>query len=331
MKIKNDLGIDWIIAGWLASNTYTGSNCDGFISASSFCRSVRQNVLGRLIEKNGDEDPVDISTMLKANVGTALHRDIQAVWENPVVITEALKSLGYTDTQIKNIHVNPDEPMDGTNIWFEKRVTKEIGDWVVTGQFDLVVDDTIHDFKSTSVYTCINKTKEEDYKIQLSIYRWLNQELIKNDVGIIHYIFTDWNKNNVYSVNGYPQHPFVSIPIRLMSVQETEEFIKQRIRNIDYYTENLDELPLCNDHTLMINKQVWQYFTSPTSPKAYKNFDTQIEAIKYMNTEKKGKGLVKLKQQEPTGCKYCNCCNRCNQYKSFIERGILKDDRRISA
>ena len=105
MKIKNDLGIDWIIAGWLASNTYTGSNCDGFISASSFCRSVRQNVLGRLIEKNGDEDPVDISTMLKANVGTALHRDIQAVWENPVVITEALKALGYTDTQIKNIHV----------------------------------------------------------------------------------------------------------------------------------------------------------------------------------------------------------------------------------
>lgn len=329
MKIKNDLGIDWIIAGWLASNTYTGSNSDSYISASSFCRSVRQNVLGRLIEKSGEEDPIDISTMLKASTGTALHRDIQAVWENPVIITEALKSLGYTDTQIKNIHINPSEPVDGTNLWFEKRATREIGDWTVTGQFDLVVDDTIHDFKSTSVYTYINKTKEEDYKIQLSIYRWLNRELIKNDIGIIHYIFTDWNKINVYSTDGYPNHPFVSININLMSLDETEEFIKKRIRDIDYYTENLNELPLCDDHHLMISKETWQYFTSATSSKAYRNFDTKLEALKYMQS-KGGKGIVKQKQLEPVGCKYCNCCSKCNQYKSFIQNGILKDDRRIS-
>lgn len=329
MKIKNDLGIDWIIAGWLASNTYTGSNSDSYISASSFCRSVRQNVLGRLIEKSGEEDPIDISTMLKASTGTALHRDIQAVWENPVIITEALKSLDYTDTQIKNIHINPSEPTDGTNLWFEKRATREIGDWTVTGQFDLVVDDTIHDFKSTSVYTYINKTKEEDYKIQLSIYRWLNRELIKNDIGIIHYIFTDWNKNNVYSTDGYPNHPFVSININLMSLDETEEFIKKRIRDIDYYTENLNELPLCDDHHLMISKETWQYFSTASSSRASKNFDTKLEALKYMQS-KGGKGIVKQKQLEPVGCKYCNCCSKCNQYKSFIQNGILKDDRRIS-
>ena len=324
MQVKNDLGIDWIIAAWLSSNTYTGSNNQTSISASNFCRSVRQNVLSRVMQYNGEEEPTDISTMLSSSIGTALHRDIQAVWENDEIITNALKNLGYSDERIRRIHVNPEYPIEGdTNLWFEKRVEKEINGWKITGQFDLVVNDTIHDFKSTKTYITRNKTKEGDYKIQLSIYRWLNQEIITNDIGVIHYINTDYNQNYVHSYNDYPLHPFTSINVPLMSIQETEEFICKRIRDIEYYTENLTELPRCNDHTLMIDKPIWQYFASSTSTKASKNFDTKLEALQYMSN-KGNKGMVKAKEQEPIGCKYCNCKKACTQYKDFVIRGIIK-------
>ena len=328
MKVKNDLNIDWVIAGWLASNTYTGSNDGNYLSASGLVRSVRQTVLSKLMSRTNSEDPVDISTMLSSSIGTALHRDIQAVWEDENVIKEGLKALGFN--KLDKIKVNSENPNeDDINLWFEKRVTKEINGWNITGQFDLVVNDTIHDFKSTSVYTYINKSKVKDYSIQLSVYRWLNPELITNDVhGVIHYIFTNWNKNFLHSIDGYPEHPFVSINVPLMSLQETEEMILKRIRDIEYYSENLSELPRCEDHTLMIDKPIWQYFASETSTKAAKNFENKLEALKYMQT--KGKGKVLLKQQEPVGCKYCNCCSMCSQYREFIKTGVLKDDRAVN-
>lgn len=325
MKIvTNNLGIDNIIATWLASSSYTGKKPGKVISATTLLRSTRQQVLGYRCQNNEEyTEVVDISTLLKSQIGTALHKSIQDTWENKTSRENGLINLGVPPEQINKIKVNPSNPNpEDYNLFFEKRVEKEFNGWIITGQFDLVCNGNLHDFKSTSTYTYVNKTKEKDYILQGSIYRWLNPELITGDFITIHYIFTDWNKNYTLSNPEYPKHPFVSIKLPLMSIQEIETYMNNKILGINRYLESDEDLPLCDNKTLMID-EVWQYFTSATSSKAYKNFPTQIEANAYLMS--KGKGIVKKKQGEPKGCSYCNCRNVCSQYEVYKAQGLIKE------
>jgi hypothetical protein len=152
------------------------------------------------------------------------------------------------------------------------------------------------------------------------VYRWLNPDLIKDDFLTIHYIFTDWNKNYVNSKEGYPPHPFVSIKLPLMSLQETETYITNTLMGIE---ANLDkeELPPCDEHTLM-QEEVWQYFSNPSALSAGKNFDNFADANDYL--VRKGTGFIKKKATEPKGCNYCSCRGICKQYDNFVKQGLIK-------
>ena len=214
MKITNNLNLHPIIAVWLAENGYSGSNDATHISTTGLLRSTRQQVLLRKCIRDNCEVAVDISTLMKSKMGTAIHKCIEEAWKDPESLRNACETLGWSDSRIDRIHVNPEEPIEGeTNVYFDK---------------------------STSTYTYMNKIKEQDYIKQLSIYRWLNPELITDDVGIIQFIFTDWNQKYALGNADYPQHPFVMIKLPLMSLQETEDFIATTLRSIDYYTEHED-------------------------------------------------------------------------------------------
>ena len=320
--VTNNLHIDNIIATWLAANTYTGTKTGKYISATTLLKSPQQQIL-QLKAQNNEEvvQVTDISTLLKSRIGTAIHADIQQCWENPQLRITALQSLGVPNELIAKIDVNPAIPQDDhVNLYFEQRVEKEFMGWTISGQFDLVVDNSLHDFKSTSTYTYEHKTKEQDYIEQGSIYRWLSPDLIKDDFLTIHYIFTDWSKNYVHK-EGYPPHPFVSIKLPLLSLNETESMIRQRLNTIDFNMDK-EELPPCDPKTLM-QEEIWQYFSSPTSLRSGKNFDNPVDANKYL--AEKGYGIIKKKPTEPKGCSYCNCRGICKQYAGFVKQGLIKE------
>ena len=185
--VTNDLHIDNIIATWLAANSYTGYKPGKYISATTLLKSTQQQVLQLRAQNNEDVvQVIDISTLLKSRIGTAIHADIQQCWENPQIRIPALKTLGIPNELIAKIDVNPAIPNEEhVNLYFEHREEKEFKGWTISGQFDLVVGDTLHDFKSTSTYTYIHKIKDQDYIEQGSIYRWLNPDLIKDDLDIL--------------------------------------------------------------------------------------------------------------------------------------------------
>ena len=118
--VTNDLHIDNIIATWLAANTYTGTREGKSISATVLIKSTQQQVLG--YRAQNDEtiiQTVDISTLLKSRIGTALHENIQQCWENPNIRIPALKALGVPDPWIAKVDVNPSVPQEGhINLWF---------------------------------------------------------------------------------------------------------------------------------------------------------------------------------------------------------------------
>ena len=321
--VTNDLHIDNIIATWLAANSYTGYKPGKYISATTLLKSTQQQVLQLRAQNNEDVvQVIDISTLLKSRIGTAIHADIQQCWENPQLRIPALQTLGIPNELITKIDVNPAIPNEEhVNLYFEHREEKEFKGWTISGQFDLVVGDTLHDFKSTSTYTYIHKIKDQDYIEQGSIYRWLNPDLIKDDFLTIHYIFTDWQAIKAKSTEGYPPHPFVSVKLPLMSLNETESMITERLMKIE---ANLDreDLPPCDPHTLM-QEEVWQYFPTSQALRASKNFNNPVEANAYLAS--KGFGFIKKKPTEPKGCSYCNCRGICKQYETFKAQGLIKE------
>ena len=76
MKIKNDLNLHPVISVWLAGDTYTGANNETYISATGLLRSTRQQVLLRKCIKEDTEVSIDISTLMKSKIGTAIHKCI---------------------------------------------------------------------------------------------------------------------------------------------------------------------------------------------------------------------------------------------------------------
>ena len=322
--LTNKTNISLPLATWLASNSYGGKPETKRLSATSLLNSTRKLVYQELINRGTfEESSLDISELLASKLGSAIHNNIQSVWENDTVRSNALLALGIKPETINSIKVNPDKVETGDiPVYFEIRTNKEINGWKISGQFDMVFDGQIHDFKSTSTYVYMKNIKKDDYIKQLSIYKWLNPDLITEDTGVIHYIFKNWDKNKVHE-EGYPQTPFLSVTYELLPLHEVQKLITSKIMDIEACLEYPNMLPDCGNKDLMIHEDVFQYFSSESSVRASKNFDTLVEANKYLAS--KGKGFIKKKVQEPKGCYWCNCRGICDQYKRFKELGVVKE------
>lgn len=322
--LTNKTNISLPLATWLASNSYGGKPEPKRLSATSLLQGTRKLVYQELINRGTfEESSLDISELLASKLGSAIHQNIQNVWEDDTTRSNALLALGIKPEVISKIKVNPSKVHPGDiPVYFEVRTNKVFNDWTISGQFDMVYDGQIQDFKSTSTYVYMKNIKKDDYIKQLSIYKWLNPELITEDTGVIHYIFKNWDKNKVHE-EGYPQTPFVSVTYELLPLHEVQKLITSKIMDIEACLEYPNMLPDCDNKDLMIHEDVYQYFSSESSVRASKNFDNLAEANKYLAS--KGKGLVKKKMQEPKGCYWCNCRGVCTQYKRFKELGVVKE------
>jgi len=144
----------------------------------------------------------------------------------------------------------------------EKRITIEYMGWIITGKPDVLVDVEIKDWKTTSAWTLFYGSRSEEWKQQLSIYRWLkNKEsgLVLSDGGEIIALLLDWDEELV-GKSGYPEFPIMSVPVRLMSLNETEEFVSEKLCALAIafgLTDN--DLPPCTDKERWYNKRKNKY------------------------------------------------------------------------
>ena len=95
------------------------------------------------------------------------HNDtgIEKAWTtNPQA---SLKRLGYPQNIIDKIVVNPDPKTvtkDQIPIYLEQRRTKEFNGWIIGGKFDMVANGLLHDNKTTSAFTYMYGTRDEEYR-----------------------------------------------------------------------------------------------------------------------------------------------------------------------
>lgn len=298
MHFTNRLGLPQYLVDWLKKDNYDHSTEPSTISATTLLKPVQAYWL---TVRNGDELTIDVSELVSARLGTAIHDSIEKV--------------------------------STTNVSKEQRISRKItvGDQVftVTGKYDLLVFEDgkwiLRDIKTTSVWAFIYGGKDEDYRTQLSIYRWLLQERHPVETtAFIDFIFTDWQATKARTEDGYPQQRIqAGYAIDLLSLEQTEKFIEERLAKFFQYKDTPDsELPECTKEELWASEDTWAVM-KVDAKRATKVCSSEQEALSYIKDKEVKKASIQFRQGKVKRCKYCPAFLYCVQAKSLAQKGLI--------
>jgi hypothetical protein len=297
MIYKNKHNLPGYLKDWLESDNYDYD--ENTVSATSLLSPARQFALFRLY---GDELEVDVADMVASRYGTSIHDSFEKV---PMENTDKEKRVYHTFN------------IDGE-------------EYKLSGKFDMIIDtdkevQKLVDIKSTSVWTFIYGSKDEDYVKQLSIYRYLANKNGYNvgDDAEICMVFTDWSKSRAKKERNYPNLRVAIKPIKLMSVEDTELFIIQRLKAFQTALKNKDNLPLCTDEELWKEEDKWmvkQYWQK----KNIRICNSEQEAKEFIQDNNLKRCAINFKKGKVKRCRYCAASKVCSQYKELKQKGLIE-------
>ena len=321
-KYTNKDNVSLPLAVWLMHDDYDYDKRDNVISATALLKPTRALVL--IDEHKGSDKTVDIMSLVSARMGSAIHAVAEQAWTNRGNISKALQALQVSNLDDKLV-INPDVVKEGDiPIYVEQRHEKEINDYIISGKYDLVVDGTVSDYKSTSVWSYIFDSNALKYTQQASIYKWLAPDRITDNAVHIQYIFTDWSAAQAMRDSSYPQTRVLTKEYPIWSVEQTEHFIKEKLDLLKQYKGRpQEELPQCTKEELWESETTYKYYKNPTKmARSTKNFDNMDEAnIRLANDG--GVGTVLTVPGEVKACRYCEVSDICKQAQNLIQQGRL--------
>lgn len=325
-KITNTEGISLPLAAWLVYDDYDYNVDPDYISVTALMRPLRQIIIPPRI---ATRTPPDVADFIASSLGHAIHNSIEKAWTSDQ-LPKILHLLGYPEDIAERIKVNPTpEEMRARNdiipVYVEQRAAREIDGYKIGGKFDLVADGIVQDNKSTSAWTSVFGGRDDEHRLQMSMYRWIDAgqpvRRITEDYCIVNYIFTDWSKMMSRTAKDYPQSRVATKQLPLLSLDETENYIRNKLALINQHKNTPeDQLPECTDEELWLAPPKFQYFSDPVKMmgggRASKNFDTLHEANAHL--AEKGKGIVKTIASTPKRCGYCPAFDGCTQKDRYL-------------
>lgn len=311
------------LAVFLASDSYDYDDTPNTISATTLLKPLRQVILGSRVPT--EDSSVDLIGMVSNRMGSAIHDGIENAWKKNHL--KAMEALGIPKRVRESVVINPAPGMDLTDlipVYLENRASRKCGKWTVTGKPDFIGDGRVEDYKTTSVWSAILGSKDTDYILQGSIYRWLQPTIITKDEIAIQWIFTDWSSFSARQDPKYPQNRHMQRIFPLMSLTETDSFIRRKIELIEQYMDAPEEeIPLCSDDDLWRSEPKFKYYKNPEkTARSTKNYDTKHDAMLHYITDG-SVGLVKEVPGQVKACKYCPGYSLCSQKDMLIEAGDL--------
>lgn len=331
--LQNKANLGLTMSMWLAHDTYDHDPVDApqddhpIVSATQLLKPTKALVLGHRVPEEDNE--LDLQDLVAARMGQSIHTGIEAA-----VLSEArdeiLQRIGTAPHIIENLVINPTKEQLQNNtsavaLYLEQRryrmVTTTNGTKVwISGQFDQVFAGRVEDNKTTSTYKWLKMDQSEktDFAIQMSIYRWLDPEIITSDIGTVNFIFKDWKRGEASRIDGYPPFPVSELPVQLMSLEDTEKFIIRKLDEILMTVPMAHEadMPRCKDEELWKQPDVYKYYKNPETAKkrgrATKNFDSYPAAMQH-KAQNGGVGAIVTFPGEVRRCSYCDAAPLCTQ------------------
>lgn len=327
VRITNNSGISLSLAVWLINDNYDYIDKPNYISVTTLMRPIKQIILAQRIPPQ--ERVEDVEDYIARGLGTSIHDSIEKAWtEN---YERSLKLLGYPDNVIARVSVNPTDEYvkahpDCIPVYLEQRGFREFEGYTIGGKFDLVAEGHVEDNKSTSAYGWVYGTRDDENRLQGSLYRWIDSvrevPRITEDFMRVNYIFTDWQKVQARTNENYPPKRVMHKDISLLSLAQTDEYVRTKLALITHFKNALEEdMPECTDEELWRSAPQFKYYADPakTDGRSTKNFDSLSEANAFMAG--KGKGIVITKPGEVKRCGYCPAFDACKQKDRYFENG----------
>lgn len=334
--LTNEKGTSLYMAVWLANDEYDYSDNPKEISVTSLIKPIRQSVLGARIEPGSIV--LDVQDVAASRAGTAIHDSVENVWLNKEKRVKALKKLGYKEDFIQRIVVNPepDEILpDSIPVYVEQRTKKEINGRIISGKYDCIFDGTLRDIKNTSVYSYLAGDKAKDYSLQGSIYKWLNPDKVVADHVQIEFVFNDFSKATAEAAEQtgktYPSGKVFSAQYGLMSNEQTEKYLVDRINTLDTYWDlPQDQLPTCTEEELWldITKDKHRYYKDSSkmtrATKVFKGPTAQRDLYEYSQKNHAPNSIVVSEKAQAKACEYCKAVSICDQAEELHAQGRLE-------
>ena len=287
MNYTNKYNLPDYACKWLRHDTYDYQQPPAglkYISATSLLKPVRSIWLTHNYPDR--EITLDISDLIAARFGTAIHQS-------------------FEDACIGDR--------------YEERHTRRYGHWIIGGKFDFIINNQLHDIKTTSVYKWINKDYQH-YIEQLSIYRWLLHPGTPDisDKGKILFIFTDWSAaNKLRKGREYPACKMAEAEIDLMPIAEIESFIYTKLEILDGLT--LDTLPECSSEELWATPDKWAVKKAGGS-RALKLYEDKGEAHAALKAGQE----IEYRPGTVRRCAYCDARSVCTQFDKLVQEGRIE-------
>ena len=252
-----------------------------------------------LIARHTDEIYVDIVDMLYMLDGTVWHKFVQE---------------GAAPNQL-----------------VEEYLTMEVNGKTLSGTPDLLEGKKLSDWKNTSVFTMIYKSRMESWAAQVNAYRllFLKYGFEINELEIIAK-FRDWQRSKARYDDSYPQHGAAVIPMPLWPIERTEKYINDRVALLEAHKNTPDsDLPECTADERWQSETVFKCMKG-NNKKSSKNFkkskdnitegqlgyitekDAKEAAQKYC--EEKKLTLLEVKGESRKCSDYCYACQFCSQF-----------------
>lgn len=332
-NLTNNSNLSLTMALWLAMDTYDhepeNAPTDNLpiVSVTQLLNPTRALVLAHRVPE--EDSVVDLQDLASRAIGQSVHDAIERGVRSPDR-DRILKMLGVSGKVIERIRINPtdDEVAADSSMlpyYIEKRAYRKITTsngtevWI-SGKFDQVFNGQVEDNKTVPVYKYLkmDNSEKSDYALQQGMYRWLNPKIITSDIGRVNFIFKDWKRGDSEYVPGYPPYPVTEMAIQLMSIEDTERFIRNKLDEIlaAVQIKNEADLPRCKDEELWRSPDVHKYYKNPEAAaegkRSTKNFDSYPAAMQY-KAQQGGLGIIKTVPGEVRRCSYCDAAPLCTQ------------------
>ena len=261
---------------------------DNEYRVTSLLKGIRETILER---RHKDEIEQDVSDMIWLLFGTAVHSIIEHHKEG--------------DYEFK-----------------EERIKVCIGDYILSGQFDLYNAETktITDYKTCSVWKVIFGDYS-DWRKQTLIYAYMisrfgfdveNAEIVA--------LMKGHSKRDAKIKDNYPPLPVQKITFHFTAEDfiEIEEWLNQRFAEIAE-AEKLpdDERPLCPPEERLNSGDKYAVMKKGRKT-AMRVLDSMEEAEKWQADN--GGDFIETRKGEDKKCKdYCSVCQFCNYYKEEVQ------------
>lgn len=257
---------------------------------TSLLKGIRETILER---RHHDKIERDVSDMIWLLFGTAVHSVLEKHQEG--------------DNEIK-----------------EARLKIPIGDYILSGQFDLYNAETktITDYKTCSIWKVIHG-EYEDWRKQLLIYSYMLQSIgFPVEKAEIIALMKDHSKSQAKIKADYPKQPVRKITFTFTEKDfaEIESWLHQRFEEIAK-AEKLpdDELPLCTPEERFNSGDKFAVMRKGRKT-ALRVLDSYEKAEEWM--EYNGGDYIEVRKGEDKKCQdYCSACEFCNYYKEVVANG----------